>query len=461
MQKVYLLLRNNQQTGPHSLNELLQMNLKPFDLIWVEGKSYGWSYPAEIETIKPFVKFNIPPSSTPVTEAIVSSDANKSVSNKKIFVSMPGERVSQTEPVSSASSYDPIEQKAEELRRRVQSYVPQPAPAPEELTINYNRSLNDVEEDYTSWVYKTKKKKLFNAKYALIACIVVAGLAIGWWAATEVYTKPVAVIAKSTVTNNTNKKNNATEKTVVSPPEINDASDLKQASDPAFVAGTQPTSQPSSSSNRVVRKLKDKKEVLTIPTKKEKAASPVLPASTQDEPVIQTEQKTAAPPAEEKNQPVATEAPKEKKRSLKTLFGGLFKKNKKEETPQETRSADNSNNERNSTRRSEESAPAIVDLSDEVDIRMNKGDDDWMMGVQGLKLTLYNRSTATLKNASVEVLYYSEQNNLLQKKVIHFSNIPSGKSQTVAAPDHRLADHIDYKILSATGEENAYAKQAP
>ena len=39
MHKVYLLLRNNRQTGPYSLDELLKLNLKPFDLVWVDGRS--------------------------------------------------------------------------------------------------------------------------------------------------------------------------------------------------------------------------------------------------------------------------------------------------------------------------------------------------------------------------------------------------------------------------------------
>ncbi len=57
----------------------------------------------------------------------------------------------------------------------------------------------------------------------------------------------------------------------------------------------------------------------------------------------------------------------------------------------------------------------------------------------------------------MEVLYYSEQNNLLEKKILLFSNIAPNKSQTVPAPDQRLADHIEYKIISATGIDNAYA----
>ena len=39
MNKVYLLLRKNLQTGPYTYEELLQQQLLPTDLIWVEGKS--------------------------------------------------------------------------------------------------------------------------------------------------------------------------------------------------------------------------------------------------------------------------------------------------------------------------------------------------------------------------------------------------------------------------------------
>ena len=55
MQKIYSLLRNNKQSGPYTLEELLQLKLKPFDLVWVEGKSGGWSYPTEIDSLKIYV----------------------------------------------------------------------------------------------------------------------------------------------------------------------------------------------------------------------------------------------------------------------------------------------------------------------------------------------------------------------------------------------------------------------
>jgi hypothetical protein len=55
------------------------------------------------------------------------------------------------------------------------------------------------------------------------------------------------------------------------------------------------------------------------------------------------------------------------------------------------------------------------------------------------------------------VIYLSEQNTVLEKKILSYANISPNKSQTVSAPDQRLADHIEYKVISATGIENAYA----
>ena len=52
MQRVYLLLRNNQQTGPYTIGELLQQQLRPSDMIWIEGESTAWTYLSELE-LKP------------------------------------------------------------------------------------------------------------------------------------------------------------------------------------------------------------------------------------------------------------------------------------------------------------------------------------------------------------------------------------------------------------------------
>jgi hypothetical protein len=50
----YLLLRNNKQSGPLSKEQLLQLGLKPYDLVWLEGKSAAWRYPSELPELKDF-----------------------------------------------------------------------------------------------------------------------------------------------------------------------------------------------------------------------------------------------------------------------------------------------------------------------------------------------------------------------------------------------------------------------
>lgn len=53
--KIYRLLRNNKEQGSFAYEELIQKGLKPYDLIWVDGRSAAWSYPAEIAEFKMYV----------------------------------------------------------------------------------------------------------------------------------------------------------------------------------------------------------------------------------------------------------------------------------------------------------------------------------------------------------------------------------------------------------------------
>ena len=50
----YLLLRDNKESGPFSMNDLVHLGLKPYDLVWVEGKSAAWRYPSEVDELKPY-----------------------------------------------------------------------------------------------------------------------------------------------------------------------------------------------------------------------------------------------------------------------------------------------------------------------------------------------------------------------------------------------------------------------
>ncbi len=54
--KKYRLLRNNKETGPYTATQLIEMGLKPYDLVWLDGRSAAWRYPCEMDEFKPYVK---------------------------------------------------------------------------------------------------------------------------------------------------------------------------------------------------------------------------------------------------------------------------------------------------------------------------------------------------------------------------------------------------------------------
>ncbi|RYY38580.1 MAG: hypothetical protein EOO08_14010 [Chitinophagaceae bacterium] len=52
MSEHYYLLRNNRESGPFALDELLQQCLLPGDLLWVEGRSQNWTEAFELPEVQ-------------------------------------------------------------------------------------------------------------------------------------------------------------------------------------------------------------------------------------------------------------------------------------------------------------------------------------------------------------------------------------------------------------------------
>jgi uncharacterized protein YneF (UPF0154 family) len=65
----YLLLRNNVESGPFTIEEIKGMSLKTYDLLWVVGKSAAWRYPGEINELKSFAP--------PLPEQLINSNLKK------------------------------------------------------------------------------------------------------------------------------------------------------------------------------------------------------------------------------------------------------------------------------------------------------------------------------------------------------------------------------------------------
>ncbi|GAC1708392.1 MAG: hypothetical protein NVS9B7_24390 [Flavisolibacter sp.] len=458
MKKAYLLLRNNKQSGPFDLNEVIQMNLKPFDLIWVDGKSAGWRYPTEIDSLKPYVAEVVDQLElvkTPDFVQTLEATPRKSETlprpqgnERHIFVRLPGNATSvkanaPTAEIPLFTQEVKIDEPAKNYDYKINS--------PEEIRIDkkFSRSLNEVEEDYTNWVFKSKTKKRFgwqNHKKLLISlaltAVIITVLGLVFYQKQAAATQPLepAVTQQSVVL--TNEKNN-------SDPLV---------TRPFYIAP--PTK--SAAASRVHKKLSfhpgsRKKKKYTS----KKIIVRTLPGPIQNIPVKKPVVETSSDPLPTK--PLPSKPIKENKRGLSDVLHSLFPKIKKNQSggePAQAKIPEEMPGGRNSRRRTDEqgnsttpgqvSKGAEPTLSEDlIELSSNeKNEDQWQLGVYNFKIALHNHNTTPLKNASVSVAYFDENNRLLEKKIINFYNVAAGGSQTVAAPDQKWADHLEYQLVA-------------
>jgi hypothetical protein len=129
----YLLLRDDEQSGPFSLEQIKSKSLQPTDLIWVLGVSNGWSYATEVEELHGFIeedkRTSVPFLRTSVPLNSLSSDKNNSTSA---------------------------------------------------LRTNYRRSLSDIKEMYVQHLQKSQKTKKYKLGLAaaVVTILLLGGLLI-------------------------------------------------------------------------------------------------------------------------------------------------------------------------------------------------------------------------------------------------------------------------------------------
>ena len=145
----YILMRNNKQSVPLTLAELLQIGFKPYDLIWIEGKSAMWRYPSEIAELKdfaeaveeqPYDRF----CSKKKTDEKSTAPQNSSF-KKQVFVSLPDK--SNNEFITTSTQAHKTATPAEIFH--------EPAPAAE---IKFSQPLDDIKEFYVNNLKEKKRK---------------------------------------------------------------------------------------------------------------------------------------------------------------------------------------------------------------------------------------------------------------------------------------------------------------
>ncbi len=398
MYKAYLLLRGNHQAGPYSLEELLQHNLQPGDLIWVEGRSTCWLFPHEIDALQPFVASpfsETPPATIPSIEQPASLQGPASLATP---VAVPNGR--------SAATID-------------------------------RHSGNEAPSDHLNGTLTATNRRKASRGRMLAGSLLLALAGIAAYFYLNSDKEAPTRISDAQVTRDI--------PSATAP--AGDTEPLPEVSSDAAVGkGHTVTGKPAVRSNKSVRNQ------ATRPSAPIAAPPPSSPSTEPDETVRiprgETPEVVVAPSAE-------TGAPKpvKEKKKLRESLRDLFAKKKGTEAGEETPPATNRQANRRAGDGGESTASAdLVDLS-------SNEPDNWMMGVKGLKLTLRNRNPVALRSASVVVTYYSNQNKVLDRQTLVFQNVAANGRQTLPAPDHKYADHVDYQLGEIVGKEDRYARQ--
>jgi hypothetical protein len=341
MDKVYLLLRDNQQTGPFTIGELLQQQLLPTDMLWIEGRSTAWAYLSEME---------LQPSINKAIEARTETVADPS----KRTTPSPTPSISEKNISNRRYAPDDIENKAEELRKRALNYTPQSFHRVPEKTTEESLSSRPVivnGEEMIDFVDHREEKKLPAAEIvtgilvtAFIAACIVGGKTL--------FQKQEAI--QPALTTRVLSSDEHTAKTVSATPLPKDTASLA----PIAV-------QPPVDSMAVVKRHKAKTTIekdSSLPLGFDQNSGTTEPATKSENVSANTQQQVTAPPVEkpapilaekktevtekktddvkkdivpqtakETNNETVVTQPEEKKKGLGQALKGIFKKKKKEE----------------------------------------------------------------------------------------------------------------------------------
>lgn len=407
----YLLLRNNKQSGPYSFQQLLNAGLKPYDLIWIEGKSAAWRYPSEVNELKPFspaveeqpfdrfykkpdeTKQVQEPTETAKPESNQTSNSKQGSLPKKIFVSLPANLAAKkTEPVTSIPFPPATEIKNTET-----------AEEKNELKKEYSESFDDIKKRYADTYLKRREKMKWGKN--LSAALQVVGGAIFFCA--------LVVLAYKNFS--TDEKPARQKKATVVEPETAENKIVKNEEKPT--ANLQPSV------------LDNNKQIVT------------------DDNFNNEISRTT-----EEKQLSNNQAIKSRNKSTSTEPGSAAKEKTSEKTAAITKEKEDVAAEENKNLKPEIKKPVIktgaetIDIGRQVSVSANNYRRRAFGGILNLELTVKNDSKYVLDKVVVELQYLKPSEEALKTDKIIFNVIAPNGSQTIRVPDFLRGVKVKFTI---------------
>lgn len=448
----YLLLRDNKQSGPYSVEELEKLGLKPYDLVWLDGRSAAWRYPSEIDELRhfapaveeqPYDRFykkkttqqaaaqqtinNVTQKETTQTEATVvttpttTSNIPQQITAKKIYVTLPagtGSRNNTTTITATNNSKTEqaktptAEQEAnatllnekfarlrDEKIKQAEEMAANPA-IDNKATVTQTTipvaGFSEIVEQHRPQQQETLAPahlRSNNSKLLMrsivAACLVLGGIIIGLVISNSRHQKNSEALDQIVKKIQEREKRMQLATQAVS---VSTQSDIT-ANDPGAVSQQEPPAAPTGNK----QELAD--QPANAPAKK------ITPATKEIQP-----------------------AKDEQQESVKIIPAVVT--NKPEEKPVNH----------------QEIEKARRNIHQLVAVDANKYKTGVLGGISELKLTLSNNSLYPLDEVEIEVRYLGPEKRVVKTQLLRFSDVAAGEQKTVEAPRTNRGVTVDYAI---------------
>ncbi len=509
----YLLLRNNKETGPYSAEQLIEMGLKPFDLIWENGRSAAWRYPSEVPAFKAFAP-----------EAEVGSLNKKITAEPRVAPQIPAELKKPKPRIKIKADLRKIEQPVfpEEKNQVYQNSFPiqssqnvvdkpswkdawldweeekksvssgkklEPKKEPiiprndVPIETKFSQSLDDIKSQYVEKVLNKKKNGKGSKVFQIfVGLLLIALVGYGTYVAfimkdsDNKTASPTSDVAPAkppvvTVPKDLSSDDNALQ-TDMSTPENNsdNTPNTNNASVADNTSGTKNISE--KNKNNLLAPVDNKKIVASIPPIKGKAKSSTknlqnnnLIAKQNESPLSN---KTTLP--QEKKIAVTKPSNSTQKINPSLLLqqaghSAVVQQSDGQYVRTVARRPDN-NIETNNDAPVKTEMPKTIAASGFPRMNTRKNISDFVTvsasnysrnNVQDIHLSVQNVTDFPIDLAVVDIQYFDTNNHFQKGETVYVNNIPANDNVDIRVPDSRNSSHINYKVsLVSAAQKSLY-----
>jgi len=412
MNNTYILLRNNSESTPLSLEDLKRIGLLPTDLLWVECQSVCWQQPQEIPELRQLLNQAVQPALTPVMDEAmekytppVKKETPVTNGKKGVYVELP-------------SNYSSATKKEKDItvvkqENKGGQYETTTAHIINMAQTNSSGSLIEIQPGTGSKEPAVRQQPPRDKTEMLESLLKLPGKKIALYAGLV-----LSGVLMMLVIRGTGGKETMRPQPVSQQPKTEIATPVEEVTEEPVAESSTPESYgPQNIPIAETITERDAAPGISAPARKTTASKN---AATDKEPAPVTNEQPA------KNPPPVTENKEVKK-------------------------------------------VAVENITSKLQLKTNEYTVAAFGGIRNLKMTLQNDSRYLLDKVSVELRYLNPEGKVVKTETIDFNFVQPGAEATVAVKKTSRGIKLDYKITSieskelagnnsATGENNNYSK---